>query len=107
VRSCGATWKRRIPAKLRPAAILAALVGQYGACALTGSYQAMALRNRACARANSSFHGQADAIATLIRRTLTRTRAPSFSSFSRMVPQVASANCVCASPMRRKPHNNT
>ena len=37
----------------------------------------------------------------MIRRTLTRTNAPSFSSFSRIVPQVASANCVCASPMRR------
>src|SRR5271169_1109073 len=31
--------------------------------------------------------GHADAIATLMRRTLTRTRAPIFSSFRRMVPQ--------------------
>ena len=66
--------------------------GLYGTYALSGSYQPMALRSRACARANSSCHGQADAMAILIRRTLTRTRAPIFSSFSRMVPQVASAN---------------
>ena len=32
-----------------------------------------------------------------MRRTLMRTRAPSLRSFSRIVPQVASANCVCAS----------
>src|SRR3954462_15973800 len=54
----------------------------------------MALRSRACAwagrpcaSATSSCHGQADAMAILIRRTLTRTNAPSFSSFSRIVPQ--------------------
>ena len=33
-------------------------------------------------------------MANLIRRTLRRTRAPIFNSFSRMVPQVASANWV-------------
>ena len=60
------------------------------------------MASRRWASANSSCHGQAEAIATLMRRTLMRTRAPSFSSFSRMVPQVASANWVCASPMRRK-----
>src|SRR5579863_739504 len=36
-----------------------------------------------------------------MRRTLMRTSAPSFTSLSRMVPQVASANWVCAKPMRR------
>ena len=79
-----------------PPPSLAALAGQYGIYALSGSYQAIALRSRAWASANSSCHGQADAIAILIRRTLTRTSAPNFSSFRRMVPQVASANCVCA-----------
>ena len=52
-------------------------------------------------------HGQAEAMAILIRRTLTRTKAPSFSSFSRIVPQVASANCVCANPMRRRAQSST
>jgi hypothetical protein len=33
--------------------------------------------------------GHADAIATLMRRALTRTRAPILSSLRRMVPQVA------------------
>ena len=73
----------------------------YVACALSGPYQAAALFNSACASSNSSCHGQADAIAILIRRTLTQTKAPSFSSFSRIVPQVASANWVNAGPMRR------
>jgi hypothetical protein len=52
-------------------------------------------------------HGQADAIATLIRRKLTRTAAPSFSSFSRIAPQVASANSVWARPMRRNAQSST
>jgi hypothetical protein len=46
-------------------------------------------------------------MAILIRRTLTRTSAPNFSSFKRMVPQVASANCVWANPMRRKAQSKT
>ena len=33
-------------------------------------------------------------MANTTRRTLTRTSAPIFSSFSRIVPQVALANCV-------------
>ena len=37
--------------------------------------------SRRWASANSSCHGQADAIAILMRRTLMRTSAPSFSSF--------------------------
>src|SRR5271157_2269491 len=50
--------------------------------------QAMALRRRAWASAKASCDGQAEAMAILIRRTLTRTSAPNFSSFNRMVPQV-------------------
>ena len=72
------------------------------ACAVSVSCQATALRNRTWASANSFCQGQAEAMANLMRRTLTRTRAPSFSSLRRMVPQVASANCVCAKPMRRQ-----
>jgi hypothetical protein len=37
-------------------------------------------------------------MASLMRRTLMRTSAPIFSSLRRIVPQVASANCVCARP---------
>ena len=44
-------------------------------------------RSPGCAAA-----GHADAIATLMRRALTRTRAPLSSSLRRMVPQVALAN---------------
>lgn len=40
-------------------------------------------------------------MATLTRRTLMRTSAPIFGSFNRTVPQVAVANWVWASPMRR------
>src|ERR1043165_7320528 len=62
-------------------------------CAVSVSYQAAAIDNRTCANAKASWNGHADAMATLIRRTLIRTRAPIFSSLRRMVPQVASANC--------------
>ena len=44
---------------------------------------------------------------TMIRRTLTRTSAPIFSSFSRIVPQVAVANWVCGSPIRRSAQTST
>lgn len=53
--------------------------GGYVACALSASCQAAALRNTACASSNSFCHGQADAIAILMRRTLIRAKAPSFS----------------------------
>jgi hypothetical protein len=50
--------------KLRPRRLLGQRWrGLYGIYALSGSYQSMALRSRACPRANSSCHGQADAIA--------------------------------------------
>jgi len=51
-------------------------------CAVSGSYQAAAIDKRTCASANASWNGQADAIATLIRRTLMRTWAPIFSSLT-------------------------
>src|SRR5690606_38762695 len=43
-----------------------------------------AARSKAWASAHSSRHGQADAIATLILRTLTVTSAPIFKSFRRI-----------------------
>ncbi len=46
-------------------------------------------------------------MATLMRRADTRTWAPIFSSFSRIVPQVASASRVWASPRRRKAQIST
>ena len=82
--------------------VWAALVELYDIHAVSGSCRAMALRSRACGGSNASRHGQAEAIAILIRRTLTWTSAPIFNSFSRIVPQVASANCVWASTSRRK-----
>ena len=46
-------------------------------------------------------------MASFTRRTLTRTSAPTLSSLSLIVPQVAVANSVCASPTRRKAHSST
>ena len=46
-------------------------------------------------------------MANLMRRTETRTRAPIFRSFMRIVPQVAAARPVWASPMRRTAHTST
>jgi hypothetical protein len=50
---------------------------------------------------HSPAWGQAEAMAKRMRRTLIVTSAPILRSFSRIVPQVASANWVWASPMRR------
>jgi hypothetical protein len=54
---------------------------------------AAALRRRA-AQPQIWAAGQLDAIAILMRRTLTRTNAPILSSLRRMVPQLALANGV-------------
>ncbi len=53
-----------------------------------------AAARRLAAPPQASAVGHADAIATLMRRILTRTRAPILSSLRRMVPQVALANGV-------------
>src|SRR6195952_1108200 len=85
-----------------PAPPATSVVGAYVALrCLVRAAQAPARRSRACARANSCWYGQAEAIATWIRRTLIFTSAPILSSFSRMLPQLARANWVKASPMRR------
>src|SRR3954463_7701015 len=46
-------------------------------------------------------------MANFTRLTETRTSAPTLSSLSRIVPQAASANWVCGSPMRRSAHIST
>ena len=69
--------------------------------------QTAAWRNRAWASAHSACQGQPDAMANLTRRTEMRTRAPILRSLSRIVPQVASANCVCGSPIRRSAQIST
>ena len=45
-----------------------------------------------------------EAMAILMRRTLTRTRAPIFNSLSRIVPQVAAANWVWRRAIRGPSH---
>lgn len=69
--------------------------------------QGPTLLSRACARANSSAAGQAEAIATLTRQMLMRISDPIFSSLRRRVPQVAWADWVCARPMRRSAQTST
>ena len=46
-------------------------------------------------------------MATVTRRTLSLTRAPIFSNFRRMVPQVARANGVNGNPIRRNALSKT
>ena len=50
---------------------------------------------------------KAEGMASLMRRTLVRTRAPILSSLRRMVPQVARANWVCTRAMRRSAQTST
>ena len=50
---------------------------------------------------------QAEAMAILMRLTLTRTSAPILNSLRRMVPQVAWANGVCLRAMRRNAQTST
>jgi hypothetical protein len=65
-----------------------------GACQAGEARASAAAARRLAAQPQVSAAGHADAIATLMRRTLTRTRAPILSSLRRMVPQVALANGV-------------
>ncbi len=73
----------------------AAVVTRCGAACQAGEPlgRAAALR-RTAARPQTSAAGQLDAIAILMRRTLTRTSAPILSNLRRMLPQVALANGV-------------
>src|SRR5262245_38468526 len=72
-----------------------------------GRSQAAACRSLVLAAAKTSRNGWAEASANLTRRTLTVTWAPILSSFRRMLPQVAFANSVPASAMRRSAHMRT
>ena len=65
-----------------------------GACQAGEARALAAAARRLAAQPQVWAAGHADAIATLMRRTLTRTRAPILSSLRRMVPQVALANGV-------------
>ena len=73
----------------------AAWVTRCGGACQAGEARALAAAARLVAAQPQAWAaGHADAIATLMRRTLTRTRAPILSSLRRMVPQVALANGV-------------
>jgi hypothetical protein len=73
----------------------AAVVTRCGGTCHAGEPRALAAAlRRTAARPQTWAAGQLDAIAILMRRTLTRTSAPILSSLRRMVPQVALANGV-------------
>ena len=72
----------------------AAWVTRGGGACQAGEARALAAARRVAAQPQAWAAGHADAIATLMRRALTRTRAPILSSLRRMVPQVALANGV-------------
>jgi hypothetical protein len=73
----------------------AAVVARCGDTCQAGEPRALAAAlRRMAAQPQTWAAGQLDAIAILIRRTLTRTSAPILSSLRRMVPQVALANGV-------------
>src|SRR6202521_6475489 len=84
----------------------AAIVARCGAACQAGEARAFAAAARRVAASPQTWAaGQPDAIATLMRRTLMRTRAPILSSLRRMVPQVALANSVSWRPIRRVAHS--
>ena len=71
------------------------LFARCGAACQAGEPRALAAAlRRMAALPQAAAAGQLDAIAILMRRTLTRTSAPILSSLRRMVPQVALANGV-------------
>jgi hypothetical protein len=67
------------------------------------------VREAACQAPSDDLGGRrgAASIATLIRRTLTRTWAPILRRLSRIVPQVAAANWLCRSPIQRRVSSRT
>ena len=65
-----------------------------GACQAGEPRALAAAARRRAACPQTSAAGQADAIPTLIRRTLNCTKAPILSNLRRMEPQVALAKCV-------------
>src|SRR5712671_4859364 len=86
----------------------AAFVARCGAACQAGEPRALAAAaSRTAAQPQARAAGQPDAIAILMRRTLMRTSAPILRNLRRMVPQVALANFVCCSPIRRKAQSST
>src|ERR1700722_16394951 len=76
---------RMVPRRLRVAA---------GACHAGEARAKAAIASRMAARSQSRAAGQADAMATLMRRKLKTTIAPILSSLRRMGPQVAGGEWV-------------
>src|SRR5271169_3076393 len=69
--------------------------------------QRAAAASRAWAIRYSRWLGKDEAMASLMRRTETRTSAPILSNLRRMVAQLALANCVGLRAMRRKAQRRT
>jgi starvation-inducible DNA-binding protein len=89
------TWLRKSRSGLGGPGDDAAWVTRCGGVCQAGEARALAAAaRRLAAQPQAWAAGHADAIATLMRRTLTHTRAPILSSLRRMVPQVALANGV-------------
>src|SRR5258708_16408849 len=102
----GLRWQRRIDlGGPGDDAAFGTLRGGAGQAGEARGFAAAARRTAASPQAAAAGHP--DAIATLMRRTLMRTRAPILSSLRRMVPQVALAYSVSWSPMRRKAQSST
>ena len=112
-----AFWGDRLPeggarrrlAMLRRRRSASGVVGALSTCGVwivRPAWQPAAV-SLAWARANSSWKGCAEAMASLMRRTDRRTWAPILSSARRSVPQVASANWVWRRPMRRSAQSRT
>ena len=81
-----------MPWEPKPRSAASAHVGDVslGALGSRKPPQAAAEHNRPCAIAKTGLSGQAEAMATLMRRTLTVTSAPRLRIFKRIVPTVAS-----------------
>src|SRR5260370_23399980 len=98
---CVWVWTRRDARRLS----IALPVVSGGAC---GPVQVVSMAQRTrWAVAKMALYGQPDAMANLIRRTLTVTRAPILNSLRRTVPQVASARSVVCKARRRRPLTRT
>src|SRR5450432_116459 len=99
-------WQRRVDLG-EPGDGAASVTHRGSACHAGEARAKAAIASRMAARAQSWAAGQADAIAILMRRTLTRTIAPILSSLRRIVPQVALAKSVSCSPIRRNAQSST
>ena len=104
---CGRPGHRR--GETAPAGSEAFLTGDV-ACCVDGRVDRgahAAADSLAYVRAHSRWKGQAEFMASLMRRTETLTRAPILNSLRRMVAQLALASLVLARPMRRSAQIST